>query len=404
MKKEDNEFLKKYIYLDHAATTPVLPEVIKEINKCFIKFYGNASEPHYPGRKAKEILENSRGIIAGVLGALPSEITFTSGGTESNNLALIGCAEAYQKKGNHIITSEIEHPAVIMPLKTLAKKGFRITYLPVDKFGIIDPGALKKELTEKTILVSVMHANNIVGTIQPIEEIGKILKEKNILFHTDAVQTFCSIKTKVNKLGVDLLSISGHKIYGPKGVGALYVRKGTKILPYIHGGGQEQGRRSGTENIPGIAGLAKAAEINFKMLNRKAYNLEKLRNYIKEQVLERIDGVIFNGHPSKRLPGNCNFSFKYIEGEAIVLRLDNTGIAVSSGSACSSSSTKPTHTLIAMGLSNQEAFGSLRITLGFENTRDEIDYFLNELEKTVKELRKISPLSKGFKHSINSNN
>jgi len=404
MKKEDNEFLKKYIYLDHAATTPVLPEVIKEINKCFIKFYGNASEPHYPGRKAKEILENSRGIIAGVLGALPSEITFTSGGTESNNLALIGCAEAYQKKGNHIITSEIEHPAVIMPLKTLAKKGFRITYLPVDKFGIIDPGALKKELTEKTILVSVMHANNIVGTIQPIEEIGKILKEKNILFHTDAVQTFCSIKTKVNKLGVDLLSISGHKIYGPKGVGALYVRKGTKILPYIHGGGQEQGRRSGTENIPGIAGLAKAAEINFKMLDRKAYNLEKLRNYIKEQVLERIDGVIFNGHPSKRLPGNCNFSFKYIEGEAIVLRLDNTGIAVSSGSACSSSSTKPTHTLIAMGLSNQEAFGSLRITLGFENTRDEIDYFLNELEKTVKELRKISPLSKGFKHSINSNN
>jgi len=401
MKNKDNEFLKKYIYLDHAATTPVLPEVIKEINKCFTKFYGNASEPHYPGRKAKEILENSRAIIAGVLGALPSEITFTSGGTESNNLAIIGCAEAYQKKGNHIITSEIEHPAVIMPLKTLAKKGFRITYLPVDKFGIIDPGALKKELTEKTILVSVMHANNIVGTIQPIEEIGKILKEKNILFHTDAVQTFCSIKTKVNKLGVDLLSISGHKIYGPKGVGALYVRKGTKILPYIHGGGQEQGRRSGTENIPGIAGLAKAAEINFKMLDRKAYNLEKLRNYIKEQVLERIDGVIFNGHPSKRLPGNCNFSFKYIEGEAIVLRLDNTGIAVSSGSACSSSSTKPTHTLIAMGLSNQEAFGSLRITLGFENTRDEIDYFLNELEKTVKELRKISPLSKGFKHSNN---
>jgi len=387
--------------MDHAATTPVLPEVVEEVNKCFTEFYGNASEPHQPGRKAREILENSRQIIASILGALSTEITFTSGGTESNNLALIGCAEAYQKKGNHIITSEIEHPAVIMPLKILAKKGFKITYLPVDRFGIVDPGVLNNSITEKTILVSIMHANNIVGTIQPVKIIGKILKEKNILFHTDAVQTFCNIKTNVDELGVDLLSISGHKIYGPKGVGALYIRKGTKILPYIHGGGQEKGRRSGTENIPGIAGLAKAAEINQKMLDEKTYKIIRLRDYIKEQILKRIDDVIYNGHPSKRLPGNCNFSFRYIEGEAIVLRLDNAGIAVSSGSACSSSSTKPTHTLIAMGLSNEEAFGSLRITLGFENTKEEIDYFLNKLEKTIKELRKISPLYKGFKHSNN---
>ena len=397
----NDKLLRKYIYLDHAATTPVFPEVVEEINRCFTKYYGNASEPHLPGRKAREILENSRKIIADALGALSSEITFTSGGTESDNLALIGCAEAYHKKGNHIITSEIEHPAVIMPLKLLARKGFKITYLPVDRFGIVDIEALKKAINKKTILVSIMHANNIVGTIQPIEEIGKILKEKNILFHTDAVQTFCNIKINVDELGVDLLSISGHKIYGPKGVGALYVRKGTKILPYVHGGGQEKGRRSGTENIPGIAGLAKAAEINLKMLDQKIRKLIKLRDYIKEQVLNRIDDVIFNGHPIKRLPGNCNFSFRYIEGEAIVLRLDSAGIAVSSGSACSSSSTKPTHTLIAMGLSNEEAFGSLRITLGLENTKYEIDYFLIELEKTIKALRKISPLYKGSKHINN---
>ena len=396
MENKNNRPLK-YIYLDHAATTPVLPEVIDEINKCFTTYYGNASEPHLPGRQAKEILENSRHVIADALGALPTEITFTGGGTESDNLALIGVAEAYHKKGNHIITSEIEHPAVIMPLKNLAKKGFKITYLPVDRLGIVDPEVLKKAITEKTILVSIMHANNIVGTIQPIEEIGIILKEKNILFHTDAVQTFCNIKTKVDELGVDLLSLSGHKIYGPKGVGALYIRKGTKILPYIHGGGQEKARRSGTENIPGIEGLAKATEINLKMIDEKALKLAKFRDYIKDQILKRIDAVIFNGHPTRRLPGNCNFSFKYIEGEAIVLRLDSAGIAVSSGSACSSSSMKPTHTLIAMGLSNADAFGSLRITLGFENTQGEIDYFLNETEKTIKELRSISPLHEGLK-------
>ena len=384
----------KYIYFDHAATTPVLPEVMDAINKCFTEFYGNASEPHLPGRQAKEMLENSRELIAGALGASPSEITFTSGGTESDNLALFGAAEAYKKQGNHIITSEIEHPAVSMPLKALARRGFKISFVPVDRFGMVDPDDIEKAINKNTILVSIMHANNIVGTIEPIEEIGKILKEKNIIFHTDAVQTFCSAKTLVDELGIDLLSISGHKIYGPKGVGALYIRKGTKIMPHIFGGGQERGRRSGTENIPGIAGLAKAAELGQRNIDTKIKKLTGMRDYLKNKLLDSVEEVRFNGHPEKRLPGNCNFSFKYIEGESIVLKLDISGIAVSSGSACSSSSMKPSHALVAMGLSNEEAFGSLRVTLGFENTMEEIDYFLEVTEKTIKDLRKISPLYK----------
>jgi cysteine desulfurase len=390
----DNFNSKKYIYFDHAATTPVLPEVVEAVNECFIKFYGNASEPHLPGRQAKEILESSRQTIAQVLGAKDSEITFTGGGTESDNLAISGIAEAYSGQGNHIITSEIEHPAVLMPLKFLARKGFKITSLPVDKYGMVDPSDVKKALRDTTILVTIMHANNIVGTIQPIEEIGRLLADKNVIFHTDAVQTFCSADTSVDKLGVDLLSISGHKIYGPKGVGALYVRKGTKIIPLILGGGQEKGRRSGTENIPGIAGLASAARAGFKTLDDRIAKLTAMREYLKTELLKNIDDVRFNGHPVERLPGNCNFSFKFIEGEAIVLRLDMAGIAASSGSACSSSSMKPTHTLIAMGLSGEEAFGSLRITLGFENTYEEIDYFLETIKKIIMDLRNISPLFK----------
>lgn len=388
------ESSSKYIYFDHSATTPVLPEVVEVINKCFIQYYGNASEPHKPGREAKEILENSRTVIAQSLGAQPEEIIFTSGGTESDNLALFGVAEAYQKKGNHIITSEVEHPAVHMPLKKLARRGFKITYIPVDKYGIVDPEDVKKAITSKTILVSIMHANNIVGTIQPIEEIGEILREANIIFHTDAVQSYCSIETKVDKLNVDLLSISGHKIYGPKGVGALYIRKGTKIMPQVLGGGHEKGRRSGTENIPGIAGLARAVEIGQRDLHQKIEKITILRDYLRDELLKKIDDVRFNGHPTKRLPGNCNFSFKYIEGESIVLRLDNVGIAVSSGSACSSSSLKPSHTLIAMGLSAEEAAGSLRITLGFENTKEEVDYFLDVIPGIIESLRRISPLYK----------
>ncbi|MBM3700134.1 MAG: cysteine desulfurase [Actinobacteria bacterium] len=385
----------EYIYFDHAATTPVLPEVAQVMNKCFLKYFGNASEPHLPGRQAKKILEQSRHEIASVLGASDAEIVFTGSGTESDNMAIFGAAQANRKKGNHIITTSVEHPAVAMPCKMLEKQGFKVTYLPVDRYGMVCPDDLKKAITNKTILVSVMHANNIVGTIQPIEEIGSLLKDKDILFHTDAVQTFCSIKTDVKCLGVDLLSLSGHKIYGPKGVGALYIRKKTRIKPYIFGGGQERGRRSGTENTAGIAGLAKAASIAGKAMGQRAEHVSAMRQYLKKGIIDSIDDVIFNGHPEKRLPGNCNFSFRFVEGEAMVLRLDAAKIAVSSGSACSSSSVKPSHALVAMGLSPQEAYGSLRITLGYENTFGQVDYFLENLERIIKDLRMISPLKKG---------
>jgi cysteine desulfurase len=368
------------------------------MDDCFTTYYGNASEPHSPGIKAREILEHSREIIGKSMGASSKEIVFTGSGTESDNLAIIGTAEAYKKKGNHIITSEIEHPAVHMPLKKLARCGFKVTYIPVDKFGMVDPTDVKKSITPRTILVTIMHANNIVGTIQPISEIGKILKEHGIIFHTDAVQTFTNIETNVNKLNIDLLSLSGHKIYGPKGVGALYIRKGTRIIPQILGGGHERGMRSGTENIPGIAGLAKAAELGQRNLSDRIRKITEMRDYLTSGVLSKIDEVGFNGHPSQRLPGNCNFSFKYIEGESIVLKLDYAGIAASSGSACSSSSLKPSHTLVAMGLSNEEAYGSLRITLGFENTKEEIDYFLEVIQKIISDLRRISPL---YKNKVN---
>jgi cysteine desulfurase len=392
MKKHPN-----YIYFDHAATTPVLPEVARAINDCLLNYYGNASESHLPGRRANDVLEKSRKKIAEIINAQTSEIIFTGSGTESDNIAIFGIVEANKKRGDHLITTKIEHPAVMMPFKILARKGFKVTYLPVDSSGMVDPEDLRKEISSRTILVSIMHANNIFGTIQPIIEIGKILKEKDITFHTDAVQTFCSIKTDVKKLGVDLLSISGHKIYGPKGVGALYVRKKTRIMPYIYGGGQEKGIRSGTENIPGIAGLAKAAEISSTMIDEKKEKLTAMRRYLKDRLLERIEDVSFIGHPEKRLPGNCNFSFKFIEGEAVVLRLDNAGIAVSSGSACSASSTRPSHALVALGLSGADAAGSLRITLGFENTYTEIDYFLETIDKIIKDLREISPLYKKIK-------
>ena len=382
---------QKYIYFDHAATTPVLPEVAGVIKDCLLKNFGNASEPHMPGRKAKELLENSRQVIAKNICALPSEIVFTSGGTESDNMAISGAVEANKKKGDHIISTKIEHPAVMMPLKIMERRGFKVTYLPVDKYGMIDPHDIKKAITDKTILVSVMHANNIFGTIQPVEEIGRILKQKGIIFHTDAVQSFANIKTSVDDLGVDLLSISGHKIYGPKGIGALYIRKKTRFFPLIFGGSQESGRRPGTENIPGIAGLARAAEINCRMLEDKIKNLTSMREYLIRGILERIEGARLNGHPSRRLPGNCNFSFEHVEGEAMVLRLDRAGFAVSSGSACSSGSSKPSGPLVAMGLSNQEAYSSLRITLGFENSYEEIDHFIYILEGVIRDLRAISP-------------
>jgi len=384
--------MDKYIYFDHSATTPVLPEVVEEISRCLTWYFGNASEPHRPGREAADILESSRKTMADALGARPREIIFTSGGTESDNLAILGVAEACRKKGNHIIISKIEHPAVHMAARKIAKKGFKVTEIGVDSYGMVDPGDIERAVTDDTILVSVMHANNIVGTVQPISEIGSLLRERGIIFHTDAVQSFCSLDTDVNKLNVDLLSISGHKFYGPKGVGALYIRRGTRISPQLVGGGHEYGMRSSTENIPGIAGMAMAASICKNGMGKKREKLLEMTGRIKDYIQANIDDVGFNGHPAERLPGNCNVSFSYIEGEAIVLRLDAAGVAVSSGSACSSSSRKPSHALVAMGLSAEEAQGSIRISLGFENTEDEVGYFLDVLPGIISDLRNISPL------------
>ncbi|MFO7928944.1 MAG: cysteine desulfurase family protein [Candidatus Humimicrobiaceae bacterium] len=376
-----------YIYFDHSATTPVLDEVSEQVNKYFTKIYGNASELHAPGRKAKQVLEESRSVVASGLGAKPGEIIFTGGGTESNNIAIFGATEAYRKKGNHIITSDIEHPSVQMPMRWLEGKGFKVTYIPVDRYGMVDPVKVKKAITAKTVLVSIMHANNVFGTIQPIAKIASFLKPEGIIFHTDAVQSFCNIRAKVDELGVDLLSVSGHKIYGPKGIGALYIRKGTRISPFVFGGGQEQGIRPGTENIPGIAGLAKATEIAQTKIVEKVVRLTFLREYLIEGILKRISGISLCGHPVKRLPGNCNFTIKGVTGQAMVSELDKAGIAVSGGSACSSSSRQPPGPLLALGLTCEEAYGSIRVTLGFENTIEEIDYFLEVFPAIVESIR-----------------
>ncbi|GFP25464.1 cysteine desulfurase [Candidatus Hakubella thermalkaliphila] len=380
------------IYFDHSATTPVLPEVVEAMLPCFTQYFGNASEPHRPGRESKKLLEASRETVARAIGAHSEEIIFTSGGTESDNLALKGFAEALSKKGNHIITSSIEHPAIGNTCKYLQRRGFEITYVPVDKYAIVDPDHVAAAITDRAILISIMHANNVVGSIQPIAEIGKIAREKGVIFHTDAVQSFGTLETDVGELNVDLMSMSSHKLHGPKGVGALYIRKGTKLTPQMQGGEHERRRRAGTENVPGIVGFAKAVEIAMAETEEKAERLEKLRKYLVAGVLERIEEVSYNGHPEKRLPGNANFSFKYIEGESVVLQLDMVGIAVSSGSACASASLEPSHVLLAMGLTAEDAHGSLRVTMGRSNTKEEVDYFLEVLPEVVGKLRRMSPL------------
>lgn len=380
------------IYFDHSATTPVLPEVVEAMLPCFTEHFGNASEPHLPGREAKKLLETSREAIARAMGAQPEEIIFTSGGTESDNLALKGVAEALSKKGNHIITSSIEHPAIGNTCKYLQRRGFEITFVPVDKYAIVDPDDVAAAITDRTILISIMHANNVVGSIQPIAEIGKIARERGIIFHTDAVQSFGTLETDVAELNVDLMSMSSHKFHGPKGVGALYIQKGTKLTPQMQGGEHERRRRAGTENVPGIVGFAKAVEIAMAEREEKVERLEELRKYLVAGVLERIEEVSYNGHSEKRLPGNANFSFKYIEGESVVLQLDMVGIAVSSGSACASASLEPSHVLLAMGLTAEDAHGSLRVTMGRSNTKEEVDYFLEVLPEVVGKLRRMSPL------------
>lgn len=380
------------IYLDYAATTPTDPEVAKTMLPYLTKVFGNPSSSHSFGLEAREAIEEARSKVAVSIGARSDEIVFTSGGTEADNLALKGILLSKKSRGNHIITTTIEHPAVIETCKYLKKQGFKVTFLPVDSYGLVDPDDLKKAITSKTALVSIMHANNEIGTIEPIADIAKITREAGIYFHTDAVQTVGHIPVNVNMLGVDLLSISAHKLYGPKGIGALYVRKGTKITPLLHGGGQEKKRRSGTENTASIVGFAMAIELAMQEMPTEAIRITSLRNRLTAGILERIDNTRLNGHPSIRLPNNISISIDYIEGEAVMLNLDIEGISVSTGSACSSSDHGPSHVFTAIGLPQEQAYGSLRITLGKWTTEAEIDHVLDVLVRVVKKLRVMSPL------------
>ena len=378
--------------MDHAATTPTDTEVVKEMEPYFTQKYGNPNSVHSFGQEAREAVEEARGKVAHLIGANPLEIIFTAGGTESDNYTIKGIAWANQKKGNHIVTSKIEHHAVLHSCQFLDKQGFKVTYLPVDKYGLIDPEDVKKAITDKTILVTIMHANNEIGTIEPIKEIGKVVKKAGIYFHTDSVQTTGHIPIDVNDLGVDLLSISGHKFYGPNGVGVLYLRKGTKIVTLIDGGSQEKNRRAGTENVAGIVGLGKAAELAEERLNQgKEKNILRLRDKLIKGIINKIENVRLNGHPVKRLPGNANFCFEFIEGESMLLSLDMEGIAASSGSACTSGSLTASHVLLAIGLPPEIAHGSLRLTLGKDNTEEEIDYVIDILPGIIEKLRAFSP-------------
>lgn len=381
----------KQIYLDHAATTPVRKEVITAMMPYLDKKYGNASSLHSVGREAREALENARKTIAKIINAEPEEIIFTSGGTEADNMAIKEIAFVNKTKNkNEIITSAIEHDAVSESCKLLEKMGFKVHYAPVNGDGIVNPKEVERLINEKTILVSIMHANNEIGTIEPIEEIAKICSQKKVYFHTDAVQTFCKEKIDVKKVNIDLLSASSHKIYGPKGVGFLYVKKGTKMGALLHGGGHEFGLRSGTENVSGIIGFAKAAELANNEMKSENVRLRKIRDKIIEKILE-IEGTFLNGSRTKRLANNINVSFRAIEGESILLKLDEKGIAVSTGSACSSKSLEPSHVLLALGLPHIAAHGSIRISLGKQNNEKDINYLLSNISNIIKDLRKISP-------------
>ena len=380
------------VYLDYAGTTPTDPEVIKAMQPYFFDKFGNASSIHTFGQEARKAVEDSRQTIADFIGAKPEEIVFTCGGTESDNFAIFGVAEVLQKKGNHIISSNIEHHAIVEPCKVLENKGFKVNYIKVDKDGLLDPEDVKKAITDKTILISIMHANNEIGTIQPIADIGKIAQELGITFHSDTVQTVGHIPVNVDKLGVDLLSLSAHKFYGPKGVGAIYIRKGTKISRFLYGGDQERGRRASTHNSPGIVGLARAIELCKEKMDEEMKFQTRMRDKLIDQIPKKISEVHLNGHPKIRLPNNVNFSVKYIEGESLLLNLDMLGIAASTGSACTSSSLEPSHVLLAIGLTHELAHGSLRLTLGRWNTEEDIDYILEVLPPIVDKLRRMSPL------------
>ena len=381
--------MRNRIYLDHAATTAVSPEVMEEMAPFFTDSYGNPSAVYATGREAHRALDQARKRAAAAIGASPSEIYFTSGGSESDSWALIGTAFANREKGNHLITTRIEHHAVLNTCRWLEKQGFRVTYLPVDPSGRVRPEEAERAITEDTILVSVMAANNEIGTLQPVEEIGRICREKGVLFHTDAVQAMGAIPVDAGAWGADLLSLSAHKFHGPKGTGLLYVRKGTRLDPLIHGGSQERGLRAGTENLAGIAGMGKAMELAAAGIPERAERLRTLRNRLIRGVTESIPGAVLNGDPERRLPGNAHFLFPGIDGEALLLRMDLAGIAVSGGSACTTGSLEPSHVMEALGRGEREARSSLRLSLGEENTEQEIDETVQTLARIVKELREM---------------
>lgn len=385
------------VYLDHAATTPAHPEMVKAMLPYFADAFGNPSSIYSYGQEAKGVVEEARTKVAELIGARSEEIVFTSGGTEADNLALVGVAYANERRGNHIITTSIEHRAVLETCKFLEKRGFKVSYLPVDRYGFVDPQDVNMAITPKTILVSVMHANNEVGTIEPVEQIGRIAREAGVYFHTDAVQTVGHIPVNVDKLNVDLLSLSGHKFYGPKGVGALYVRRGTRVIPLLHGGEQERRRRAGTENVPGIVGLGKVSELVVRDMSKEAERQTYLRDKLIRGLMQRIEHIRLNGHPKKRLPNNVNISVDFAEGESMLLNLDLEGICASTGSACSSASLEPSHVLLALGLSPEQAHGSLRFTLGRENTEADVERVLEVLPGIVAKLRAMSPLLRARK-------
>ena len=397
MNKKEAGSLDKLIYLDNAATTTVLPEVVQEMIPFFEEDYGNSSAVYTFAGRANKAVAKAREILAKGINAKPEEVYFTAGGSESDNWALKATAEVYSDKGKHIITTKIEHHAILHTCQYLEKKGYEITYLDVDENGLVEIDKLKSAIRPDTILISVMTANNEIGTIEPIKEIGKIAKEKGILFHTDAVQAFGHIEIDVDDMNIDMLSASAHKINGPKGVGLMYIRKGVKIRSFIHGGAQERKRRAGTLNVPGIVGFGKAAQIAFANMEKRSRYEAELRDYMISRLENEIEYTKLNGDREKRLPNNINVCFRFIEGESMLIMLDQRGICASSGSACTSGSLDPSHVLLAIGLPHEIAHGSLRLTLSYETTKDEIDYVVDEIKKIVDRLRDMSPLYEDFK-------
>ena len=388
--------MNKVIYLDNAATTKVAGEVVEAMLPYFTENYGNPSSVYSFASKNKEAITTQREIIADALGAKANEIYFTAGGSESDNWALKATAEAYKDKGNHIITTKIEHHAILHTAEYLEKNGFEVTYLDVDENGMVRLEDLKAAIRPTTILISIMFANNEIGTIEPIKEIGAIAKEHGILFHTDAVQAFGQVSINVDECNVDMLSASGHKLNGPKGIGFLYIRKGVKIRSFVHGGGQERKRRAGTENVPGIVGIGTATARAIRTMEERTKKEAELRDYLISRVLEEVPYTKLNGHPERRLPNNANFSFRFIEGESLLIMLDMKGICASSGSACTSGSLDPSHVLLAIGLPHEIAHGSLRLTLSEETTKEEIDYVVESIKEIVTKLRNMSPLYEDF--------